>query len=659
MNKKKILIVEDEFIVANDLRLTLEKESYEVAGIAASFKDAYNMIQLQEPDLVLLDIHLKGKQTGIELAEHLRKKSIAFVYLSANSSQQILEEAKATEPYGFLIKPFRVRDLLVALDIAFYRHELSLESEVRKQKQLEKSLEVISTIRENEKEKLLQTALAIQPHIPFDYISICRKASGEHAYHGYSFLRIGFEQYQEIGAAELGMISGLKESELRTILAASPLEEKAGWYNDEEFKTICRNNPLKKLFAKNFHLKSNIAIPFKTSQDLLYSFSLFSRQSHIYDTGHLSVLQRLQTLLLNILNSCLFPGTSSFNKKENSKQIINDATAVSNFKGIIGSSHQLLNVLNLVTQVAPLNTSVLITGETGTGKERIADCIHNLSKNNNKPFIKVNCAALPPTLIESELFGHEKGAFTGATESKTGKFEQANGGTIFLDEIGEMPLDMQVKLLRVLQDKEIQRIGGTSSLKINVRIIAATNRNLEKEVAEGRFRLDLYFRLNVFPVHLPPLRERQEDIKQLATHIANQLSQQVGKEYMGISKEMMESLEGYSWPGNVRELENIIEQTVILNDGKSSLQLKRPLNAIVMGNLQTTNNSDKNRSIKTMSDIKKLQQETERDHLLSILKQSNGRIRGAGGAAELLNLKPTTLESRMAKLGIRKDELLQ
>jgi CheY-like chemotaxis protein len=329
------------------------------------------MIQLQTPDLVLLDIRLQGKQTGIELAKHLRKNNIAFVYLSANSSQQILEEAKATEPYGFLIKPFRVRDLLVALDIAFYRHELSLKSELRGQKQLEKNLEVISTIRENEKEKLLQTALAIQPHVPFDYISICRKASGEHAYHGYGFLRIGFEQYQEIGAAQLSMISGLKENELRTVLAASPLEEKAGWHNDEAFKMICRNNPLKRLFAKNFCLKSNIVIPFKTSQGFLYSFSLFSRQSQMYDTSHLLLLQRLQVPLLNILNSCLFPGTSSFNKKENSNEMLNDETVVSNFKGIIGSSHQLLNVLHLVTQVAPLNTSVLITGETGTGKERI------------------------------------------------------------------------------------------------------------------------------------------------------------------------------------------------------------------------------------------------------------------------------------------------
>jgi CheY-like chemotaxis protein len=246
----------------------------------------------------------------------LKTKRIAFVYLSANSSQQILEEAKATEPYGFLIKPFRTKDLLVALDIAFYRHQHRLDSDVRNQKQLEKNLEVISTIRENEKEKLLQTALAIQSHVPFDYISICRKASGEHGYHGYSFLRIGFEQYQEIGAAQLSIISGLKENELRTILDASPLEERPGWFNDEEFKAVCRNNPLKRLFAKKFNLKSHIAMPFKTAQGLLYSFSLYSRQSRMYDSNHLLLLQRLQTLLLNILNSCLFPGTSSFSKCE-------------------------------------------------------------------------------------------------------------------------------------------------------------------------------------------------------------------------------------------------------------------------------------------------------------------------------------------------------
>ncbi len=656
MKNKSILIVEDEFIVAHDLRLTLEREGYVIDGVADSFKEAVNQIQLHRPDLVLLDIHLKGKQTGIDLAVVLQKSNIAFVYLSANSNQQILEAAKATEPYGFLVKPFREKDLLVTLDIAFYRHKHSLESELRKRKQLEKQLEVISIITENEREKLLQTALAIQPHIPFDYISVSRNDSGGDGYHGYSFLRIGFEQYQEIGTAQLVTISGLKENELRTILAASPIEEKAGWYNNDEFKTVCRNNPLKRLFAKNFQLESNIEIPLAASTGALYSLSLFSHKSNMYDAGHLSILLPLQILLVKILDSCLFPGAPPVEKKEVANQHLYSETTIPGFEGIIGRSPQLLSVLDLVTQVAPLNTSVLITGESGTGKEMIADRIHHLSDHKGKPFVKINCAALPATLIESELFGHEKGAFTGAMDRKTGKFEQADGGTIFLDEIGEMSLDMQVKLLRVLQEREIERIGGRSAIKINVRVIAATNRNLEKEVAEGRFRLDLYFRINVFPIQLPPLRERQPDIQHLANYFANEISRRFNKPYSGISEEMMDALLAYSWPGNIRELENVMEQTIILNNGINPLVLKRTLHPIAVENSKKVAGNTGETELKTMTDVKNLQHETEREYLISVMKKSNGRIRGAGGAAERLNLKPTTLESKLLKLGITKDD---
>jgi transcriptional regulator with GAF, ATPase, and Fis domain len=296
----------------------------------------------------------------------------------------------------------------------------------------------------------------------------------------------------------------------------------------------------------------------------------------------------------------------------------------------------------------------MISGESGTGKERIADCIHQLSPRKKGPMIKVNCGALPPSLVESELFGHEKGSFTGAMEKRIGKFELADTGTIFLDEIGEMPIELQVKLLRVLQQKEIERIGGRQTIKIDVRIIAATNRNLEKEVAERRFRLDLYYRLNVFPVTLPPLRERKDDIKQLAHFFATQFCNRFKKTFHGIHQQMLAELEDYDWPGNIRELENIIEQSVILNDGRSELILKRPL-------LKKVNTADKvmttlSTPVKNLADVKQLQKQTEKEFISSILKQTNGRIRGKGGAAEILNQKPTTLESRMVKLGIRKEE---
>ena len=339
-------------------------------------------------------------------------------------------------------------------------------------------------------------------------------------------------------------------------------------------------------------------------------------------------------------------GNSSPLKREN-KQETNDknnATA-SEFEGIIGNSHLLLNVFDQVTQVAPFDTAVLILGESGTGKERIADCIHNLSPRRGKAIVKVNCATLPATLIESELFGHEKGSFTGATDKRTGKFEQANGGTIFLDEIGEMPVDLQVKLLRVLQEKEVEPIGSRSSIKINVRVIAATNRNLEKEVAEGRFRLDLYYRLNVFPIELPPLRERIEDIPVLASHFINYYNRKAGKKITGLSDKVLKNMMAYHWPGNIRELENLIERSVLLAKGTIIEDIALPTK-----HAREYAGIGENLQMKTIF-------ENERDYIINILKKCKGRIWGAGGAAEILNVPPTTLRSKMKKLGIQKENI--
>jgi transcriptional regulator with GAF, ATPase, and Fis domain len=294
-------------------------------------------------------------------------------------------------------------------------------------------------------------------------------------------------------------------------------------------------------------------------------------------------------------------------------------------------------------QVAHVDSTVLILGETGTGKELIARAIHNLSSRKSRPLIKVNCAALPAQLIESELFGHEKGSFTGATDKRTGKFELANGSTIFLDEIGELPLELQAKLLRVLQEKEIERIGGEKSIRVDVRIIAATNRNLEKEVAEGKFRSDLYYRLNIYPIELPALRDRKDDIPLLAAFFLRKLSNKLGKKISGISPDVMEELISNDWPGNVRELEHTIERSMLLTNGKTitALHLSKPVMIeSVMG--------------KGIFQPKKLT-DNERELILQTLQHTRGKIRGTGGAAELLDILPTTLEARMKKLGIRKE----
>ncbi|TDQ11529.1 sigma-54-dependent transcriptional regulator [Pedobacter metabolipauper] len=453
--KTRILIVEDEFIEANNLQMILERNGYYVCTIANSVGLALEIIKNERPSLILLDIYLKGKQTGIDLAKILKDKNIGFVYLSANSNKDIFAAATRTEPYGFLVKPFRERDVLAALGIAHYLQE-----------------------------------------------------------------------------------------------------QKKAILNQE------------------------------------YQVNKNSEQTH--------------------------------------------------FDGIIGKSSGLMTVLEHLRIVAPTETSVLITGESGTGKERIVECIHEHSPRKTKPLIKVNCAALPPTLIESELFGFERGAFSGAIERRIGKFEMAQGGTIFLDEIGELPLDLQCKLLRVLQEKEIERIGGNGAIKINVRFVAATNRNLEKEVAEGRFRIDLFYRLNVFPIHLPALRDRREDVPLLASHFLNQYSKLNHRSITTIAKRVMETLVNYSWPGNIRELEHLVERSVLLCKGDT-------IQEVNIHNLPVVHNANKEEAqLKTI-------RENEIDHIIAALKVCNGKISGPGGAAEILDLPYSTLTSRIKKYGIKKE----
>ncbi|SFD23038.1 two-component system, NtrC family, response regulator HydG [Chitinophaga sp. CF118] len=458
---EQILIVEDELIVASDLRLTLERAGYRICGIARSVYRAQEILKMMRPDIVLLDIYLKGDLTGIDLAMELNESNIPFVYLSANCNREILEAAKNTQPYGFLVKPFREKDLLVTLDIARYRYE---------QEQLRPDTIVVNT-------PLLQ-----QPP------------------------------------------------------------------------------------------KQGIA---------------------------------------------------------------------PNFEGIIGNSPVMQHIFHLIGQVAPMDTSVLVLGETGTGKEGVANAIHQLSTRKTKAFVKINCAALPAQLIESELFGHEKGAFTGAIDKRIGKFEQADGGTIFLDEIGEMPLDLQVKLLRVLQEREIERIGGRGSIKVNVRVIAATSRNLEKEIASGNFRLDLYYRLHVFPIQMPSLRERKEDIPLLVSHFIRMYASRTGKVVKGMSPAVLNDIMAYHWPGNVRELQHLVERNVLLakDDVIGNVELPVSVEPAAPGNISS------GQQIKTIIEL-------EREHILHVLKVCNYKIAGPGGAAELLDLPPTTLTSKMKKLGI-------
>ena len=496
---EKILIVEDELIVARDIRITLERAGYKVAGVARSAEKALAFMEESRPSLVLVDIFLKGALTGIDLATWLDRESIPFIYVSANSNQPVLEAAKTTNPYGFVVKPFREKDLLVAVDIARYRASLST------------------------------------PVTP-------------------------------------------------SLLPVNPTT----------------------LSSPSHDTPSQAPGPSPT------------------------------------------PAPDDPNTNPNTPISRTGNPSPSN-RSLIGKSAPMLHIFHRIQQVAPYDTSVLLLGESGTGKEGVANAIWLASARSSKPFIKVNCAAIPADLIETELFGYEKGAFTGASDRKAGKFELAAGGTLLLDEVGEMPLDMQAKLLRVLQEHEIQRIGSSTSIKTDVRIIAATSRNLEKEVGEGRFRLDLYYRLLVFPISLPSLRERKEDIPLLIHHFLQYYSARTGKKIHTVSGPVLDKLLSYSWPGNVRELQHLIERSILLTAGDiiHEIELPEDPGATAPATGSPPASDIPNIPPKTLEEI-------ERAHILEVLRQCNFRITGKGGASEILNLAPGTLHNKLKKLGITK-----
>jgi len=311
-----------------------------------------------------------------------------------------------------------------------------------------------------------------------------------------------------------------------------------------------------------------------------------------------------------------------------------------NFGEIIGRSNALQYVFFRVEQVAPQDTTVLLLGETGTGKGVVARAIHSRSGRKDQSMITVNCAALPANLIESELFGREKGAFTGSSERQMGRFELADNSTLFLDEIGEMPLELQTKLLRVLQDGEFERLGGSKTIKVNVRIISSTNRNLEEEIRRGRFREDLFYRLNVFPITIPPLRQRKEDIPLLVDYFVAKFNKKTGKRIETVSKDTLNTLQEYNWPGNVRELESVIERAVITSQGTRLQILDRFENSLTAGAQEAQDG-------KALVDV-------ERDHIVQALEKTGWRIEGKKGAAAMLGLNPSTLRGRMRKDGIRR-----
>jgi PAS domain S-box-containing protein len=355
----------------------------------------------------------------------------------------------------------------------------------------------------------------------------------------------------------------------------------------------------------------------------------------------------MRTMLIDITDRVLMQQERTRLEAQNA-YLLDEIRSEQNFGDIIGKSAAVRKVMKQIQQVAPTEATVLITGESGTGKELVARAIHEHSTRNGRALIRLNCSAVPESLFESEFFGHARGSFTGALKDKPGRFEMADGGTLFLDEIGEVPLAMQAKLLRVLQEQELERIGDTHTRKVNVRVIAASNRDLTREVDEGRFRQDLYYRLWVFPIEVPPLRERREDIAPLAAHFIKQSAKRMNRPEPTITEAALAQLASYDWPGNIRQLQNVIERSIILwQEGPLIFDLPA---SRTNGSSAEVARAPAQQALVTREELKR----QEREAIAAAIRQTNGKVSGPGGAAELLGIKPTTLASRIAALGINR-----
>ena len=626
MSKPAILIVEDEAIVSADIANKLRKLGYEVAGSTGTGEKAIEIARQKRPSLVLMDIRLAGVMDGIAAAEVIRRECQSpVVFLTAHADKATLQRARQAEVFGYILKPFDERELHTQIEMALYKHA----AERRLQESEERFRSLLRNI----------PSVAVQSYGRDGTVQYWNQAS-ERLY--------GYSEQEAIGRNLLDLII---PPDMRTDAARElrRMAETGKPIPASEQSLMRRDGSRVSVYSSHAVVQIPGRAPelFRVDIDLTERKKLEEALQKAHDKLEQQVPERTAELVAaneaaeyrrQIAESALSEIKTLKDQLEAEKAYLQEEIQLeSNHENIIGQSDVLKSVLHKVEQIAGSDTTVLVLGETGTGKELAARAIHGLSSRRNRSLVKVNCAALPSNLIESELFGHEKGAFTGAQSRRHGRFEVANGATLFLDEIGELPLELQPKLLRVLQDGEFERVGSSCTVKVDVRIVAATNRNLGEEVRKGRFREDLWYRLNIFPITLPPLRDRKEDIPLLVDFYVGKFSKRMGKSVQIIPANVMNALRAYHWPGNVRELENVLERAVINASGpKLRLvdELEKPPRASTAG--------------------QKSLEAVERDYIVQTLVQTHWKVGGKNGAAEILGLDRSTLRARMRKLNIQK-----
>ena len=648
----KILVLEDEYLIAEDLKTMLGKAGYEEVVLCFDAQDATRVIQKGDIDFAILDVNTGEELGGLEVSTKVSQRKIPYIFLTSYADDDLLNKIKKNKPAGYLIKPTSEKELKSTIEIARYKAAYKNMSMTEKERKF--LLELNAAINHVGDSDAFFSAIISAlgelvdldrpPHLALlteDEKHVTIKLDT-------AFSTIEPEIVRHI-KDEIKKFNPIPVSDaLRRVLD----RDEPAIYSLEELKNLFINKHAHDVL-EGTEIKECIIAPLKVNSRTLGYLNIPSARKDHFGSAHFDILRAAANQIAVILQSNLFYEKlrKHSDKVEQENSYLLDEIRLDRFNhDFVGTSPNIAELKEKILQVAKIDTTVLIVGETGTGKELVARSIHTNSSTSNKPMVKINCASLPAQLIESELFGHEKGSFTGAEKRVIGKFEMANNGIIFLDEIGELPLDLQPKLLRVIQEKEIVRIGGTDPIELNVKIIAATNRNLVEQVEEGKFREDLFYRLNVFPINIPPLRERREEIEELANYFLTNFSKKLGKPNLEFTPSTLSSLVAYDWPGNIRELQHVIEKHVILAKNKE-------VEITIDGRIK------KKESLQTrLLDLElpyPTLQQSEKNLIINVLHSTNGKVRGSGGAAEILDINPSTLESKIKKLGIIKRQLFE